>query len=150
MKKIILTLFILSLTNFGFSQDILPTFYREVGVKLLASLAHPTNIYESGTYEVHDDYILVNIYYEQGYYAKLTLNHVKGLVYKIEVRYNSDWSPAFSAIHLTKNLFIEGISEEDRKEMDAFEKFINKSIEDMTGEDIACFMITLAWLDYSN
>lgn len=121
----------------------LESFFKNQGVQLLASLAHPTNKYERGEFSISDNQILVNIYYKN-YTTKLHIKKTLGLFTSIEVVSDDDYIKPFTAVEATKNIILRLLkSEKSKKRKTEFEKQTNKLFKDMDGCDLACLALTL-------
>ena len=149
MKKLLLFLSLSFLvTTYSYSQS-MARFFEDKAVYYLADMAHPTNTYKSGTYDLYTNYVLVNIYYE-GYTTKLKVYRSGNIFTEIEVLYDNDWPPAFSFFDVIKDLAIKVLAEneESSKSLTEFERSIGKGLQDMTGKEMACAILTIGWIDY--
>jgi len=132
----------------SFSQS-MGSFFKYEAVNTLAGLAHPTNTYKSGQYTIYDNYILVEIYYEQ-YTTKLKILRKGDYFTEIITISDNDFIPPFAGIEIIKDFLIEGTedTEERRKLMNSFEKRFDKALLDMTGKEMACMALTINWFNY--
>lgn len=146
-NKIILILIFFFSISYSFSQT-MDDFFKYKGVKVLASLAHPTNTFKSGSYEIYSSAVYVNIYYES-YTTKLKITRDGNFFTKTDVIEDNDFVAPFAMVELIKDLALELIvNSEDQQNKSTFEKKINKTISNMNGKDLACLVLTLNWFDY--
>ena len=147
MRKFIAVLIFLIITSSGFAQK-MSTFFKEKGVETLASLAHPTNTYKSGEYKVSDNKVWIKIYYD-GFTTELELKRLDNLFTDITIVSDDDFISPFIGVELIKDIAYKAIKDDtDKKNKSLFEEAINKTIENMDGEDLACLVLTLDWLEY--
>lgn len=149
IKTFRLLLFVALLySQIGQSQS-MTDFFRVEGVADLAVLAHPTNTYKGGYFDVYRDEVIVEINYET-VTTKLRIKREGDYFTRITTIGDSDWFPAFEAIKTIKDFLIEGTedTQERRKLMSSFEERFDKAILDMTGKELACIILTLAWFAY--
>jgi hypothetical protein len=144
----------LSLTTI--SQQALNNFFYSKGVKLLAWLAHPTNTYTGGSYRVTDNYVYIDINYQDNYVTRVKIKREVSYFMKksslfthIEVTHDNDWIAPFVGIELIKDVLMESAEDDDKETAKSFlERKIEKGINDMTGIEMACLILSFAWLDY--
>lgn len=148
IKSVLFVSFFVLLVSTSFSQN-MDSFFKHEAVKTLANLAHPTNNYKGGEYNVYTNYVLINIFYKN-YTTKLKVYRKGNYFNKIITISDNDFIPPFSGIEIIKNFLIEGTenTEERRKLMNIFEKRFDKAILDMTGKEIACIILTINWFNY--
>jgi hypothetical protein len=155
MKKVFLSIAVIMLAIASSEAQSTSSFFREEGVKCLAAAAHPTNGYSRGEYEEHSENVVrVKIWYKEGYTTELRVRREGRFFTRITVVSDTDWFPPFLAIEAIKDLVYEIIRDEDEVGEDAestvsaFERLINRTVDEMTGENLACLALTLGWLAY--
>lgn len=123
-------------------------FFKNSGVATIAELAHPTNTYKSGYYNVYSNKIWVKIYYD-GYTTELEITRDGNFFTNIYVISDDDFITPFTGIELIKDVALDIIKDNsDENNKSAFQKKINKTISEMNGKELACLILTLNWLDY--
>jgi hypothetical protein len=134
------------------SGSSLSNFFKYVGIKTLAGLAHPTNTFKSGTFDIYSNSIVVNIKYFDGYYTKLRITKKNNLFTAIEVISDNDWASPFIAISIVKELADEAMKnseDEDKDETKSkLEKELGKMYYEFDGIDISLFILNLDWAAY--
>lgn len=129
--------------SYSYSSNSLSDFFYEKGLALIASLAHPTNTYKSGSFQIYSDYVWVTIYYD-GYTMELKIAKNGNLFTRIETISDDDFLSPFTVIGLTKNIIYNLIrNDKDTEQKNVFQRYLNKTISDMDGEDLACLALTL-------
>ncbi len=132
------------------SQSDLEHFFKYKGVSLLAKLAHPTNTYESGTYNIQGNEIYIEINYTN---SKMSLLLRKDGTYVTNIdAQDDDWLPPFFAIEMIKDFIVETAfdSEDKNKVISTLEKYFKTTLIKMSGEQIACVAMTLSLQSYRN
>jgi hypothetical protein len=157
MKKVFLSIAVIMLAIVSAEAQSMSSFFREEGVRCLAAAAHPTNVYSRGEYVmVSENIVRVKIWYEEGYTTELRVRRDRDFFTRITVISDTDWAPPFLAIELIKYLLYEIIYDEDEDEVDEemesvlhrFEELVEETVDEMTGENLACLILTLCWLAY--
>lgn len=132
----------------GHAQSAMENFFHKPGVADLAQMAHPLNTFANGTYDIYDDYVIVDIVYNDNNSLRLQID--RGGLWgfrRIRVLYDSDNAPAFGGLWLLMSL-----AQEEAKKDPNYNKVVNylslfngKQIDDWNGHDWAlCLLI----LDY--
>lgn len=130
------------------AQNTMGDFFHKPGVADLAQMAHPLNTFSSGNYTVYDDYVIVDVVYQDNNSLRLQID--RGGLWgfkKIRVLYDSDETPAFGGLWILMNL-----AQEQAKKDPNYNKVVNylalfngKEVADWNGHDWAlCLLI----LDY--
>lgn len=147
MKKLLILFVFLTIANYSFTQT-MSDFFKYKGVETLVEMAHPTNTYKSGEYKVSDNKVWIKIYYD-GFTTELELKRLDNLFIDITIISDDDYISPFIGVELIKDIAYKAIKNDaDKKNKSLFEEAIKKTIENMDGEDLACLVITLNWLDY--
>lgn len=143
---------VLLFTSYGFAQKTMSNFFRYEGVSGLASLAHPSNTYSSGTYSVEYDYVLVTINYKESFKTRLKIYKSGNVFTSIVVLEDTDWWPPFAAVEFLKDVILEIAREDEdsRKALSDFERSVGKALSNMTGKQLTCIFLTLGWIDYKD
>lgn len=131
------------------SAQTMESFFRNEGIETIALLAHPLSTFESATYEIKSDRILIDIIYTEGR-TKLSIDRQKHFFTDIDVLYDSFWISPFSAVEIIKDVALEMVNETDQdgKIVSQFEQFFNRSLYQMSGVNIGCVILTSAWFGY--
>lgn len=130
------------------SSSTISDFLKNKGVEVLAGLAHPSNTYKSGSYNVYSDKVCVKIYYD-GYTTELDIKRDGNFFTGINVISDDDFITPFAGIELLKDIALDIVKDNsDEQNKSAFQKKINKKISEMNGKDLACLILSLNWLDY--
>jgi hypothetical protein len=145
MIKCFVTFGILIFWNFNElkAQD-LDGFFKEQGVETLSRLAHPTNIFQGGTYQMFNDFVIVNINYKN-YSTSLKVIKNGKIFTDIEVVSDNDIIEPFLAIKTLKDIIIRLIQEKNERKaiIGSFEEFFNKAMQDMSGVEMACIILSI-------
>lgn len=146
MKKIFsFLLIILAISSYTQSLD---NYLYYQGVGTLASLAHPTNTFKSGEYKINYSSVEVAIYYED-YTTKMTLKMSGNMFTDIDVRYDDDFVSPFVAIESFKDMIYDAIKDSgDQQTKNKVENYFGEKIEDMTGIQLACLIMTIDFFNY--
>lgn len=122
-------------------------YFTNEGVKTLAKLAHPTNNFQGGRYTIYNNYILVEINY-QNYKTRLRINRAGNIFTEIDVLEDNDIVSPFLAIQLIKDIFIKEVQEKTVEEdiVSSLEVIFNKAVQDMSGIELTCIILTLEYL----
>jgi hypothetical protein len=134
----------------GRAQSAMGNFFHQPGVADLAQMAHPLNTFASGSYTVYDDYVIVDIVYQDDNSLKLQVDRGGLWGFKrIRVLYDSDDSPAFGGLWLLMSL-----AQEEAKKDPNYNKVVNylslfngKQVDDWSGHDWALCLLVL---DYNS
>ena len=109
---------------------------------------HTTNTFKYANYKIKEDYIWIDAYYE-GYNTELKLYRTGGFFTSIEVLSDNDFFEPFVAAEILKDMAWKTInSQQDQEVKTKFEQFFDKTVANMTGKELTCLLVTLAWLDY--
>lgn len=124
-------------------------FFKYEGAKLIGNLAHPTNTFSYANFNVYDDYVWMDIYYKTQH-TELRIYKKYGMFTSISVLYDDAiFVSPFVALETMKDLVWDYInSDEDRDAKNRLEKYFDKTISEMSGKELACVIVTLAWADY--
>lgn len=130
------------------AQSQLVKFFRTDGAKLVATLAHPTNTFKYANYKIKEDYIWIDAYYD-GYNTELKLYRTGVFFTSIEVLSDNDFFEPFVAAEILKDMAWKTINtQQDQEVKTKFEQYFDKTVANMTGKELTCLLVTLAWLDY--
>ncbi len=132
------------------SSSSMGNFFKYVGVSTLAGFAHPSNTYQSGYYNVYNNYVDVEINYNDGLYTKLRVYKKNGFFTDIKVMADNDFPPPFFFASVLKEIADEAIqySEDEDETKNRLEEELGKAFYEFDGVDIALFLLNLKWLDY--
>ncbi len=145
MKKILITTLFIALYSFSQAQY-MSDYFKYKGIKSLALLAHPTNTFKTGRFEIYSDKVWVKIIYED-YKTVLEIERENNFFTDIRVLNDNDWVTPFAGIEIIKNIAYEALEDED-EDKSKIEKRIGKAFSDMTGIEMACLILTLEWWNY--
>lgn len=128
------------------------SFFKYEGVKCLAELAHPTSGFHSGSYNVYDDYIIINANYTNGHNIKMQVNRYGNYFTGIKVIKDSDIVPAFLGVYFAKQLVAELLVDDQTTQSDnlveSFENYLGKRFYDFNGYDLALIGLNVVWSQY--
>lgn len=116
----------------------------------LARLAHPTNNFQTGSYKIYDNFVLVDIKYVN-YTTRLKINKTGNFLTNIQVIEDNDIVSPLLAIELIKEIYINTVREERIGEniILRLEDVFNKAVSDLSGSELACVILTLESLGSS-
>lgn len=148
MKKLVALIIAVAISSFCFAQN-MESYFKYEGVRTLAFMAHPTNTFKTGQYNVYNNKVWVKIYYENNYVTELEVYRSGDVFTGIRIIRDNDWAYPFTGIALIKDLVIELAKEaEDQRALSIMEKALNKTLEYMDGEDLAITALTIGWYGY--
>lgn len=149
LKTFLIGLFLIALSvGEVSSQRTMSDFFYDEGAELIAKLAHPTNTFSYARYTVYKEYVHIKIFYEKDYTTELRLYKDRGIFYSISVIEDTDLISPFFFIELTKNIAYSLIREASPDLISQIESVIGKTLADMTGRQLSCVALTIAWWDY--
>lgn len=132
----------------------LTDYFKNRGVYTLAGLAHPSNVYQGGKFWIYDDYVIIDIYYENDVRTRVKLDYNGNYFNGVSVLYEGDWFPSFLGIKMIKNFLLElseSMDTEAKGQMQTtYERWLNKKFYEFTGEEMTLLIMTLDWYDYRN
>ena len=136
--------------NIELSGGGIESFVKNTAVSLLATMAHPTNEYESGSYIIKPNEVLIQINYAEGLRTVIRIERDFNFFSGIEVIEDNDFIPPFVAIGLMKSLFDEIMrdNEESNADQSRLASEFNKHYENISGTDIALIMLNYQWMGY--
>lgn len=150
-KILAFSLFFLLLKPYSKAQTF-DQFWQKEGVYILASMAHPTNIYEKGIYDIRGENVWINITYVGGIETllKIQLNNTKFT--NIEVISDTDWFPPFNALPLLYEQFNAHTKNASISQTNAlkefYEVYFNKEINYFTEIEMTVFLLAIKWVEY--
>jgi hypothetical protein len=124
-------------------------FFKYEGVKIAAYFAHPLSTFEGGRYSVYSDRVEVEITYAEGT-SHITIFRSGDYFSNIRVTHDTFfWSP-FSVSQGMKDLAVLYLEEDAQSQgvTRKYESYLNKSILEMSGIEMALIALTIAWLNY--
>lgn len=142
--------FLLSFIFHSVNAQNLEHYFKSKGVESVARLAHPTNNFQTGSYKIYDNFILVDIKYVN-YTTRLKIYNSGDFLTDIQVIEDNDMVSPFLAIELIKEIYINTVREErvGKNIILRLEDVLNKAISDMSGSELACVILTLESLGSS-
>jgi hypothetical protein len=162
MKNSIKFVVFLTILRFGlpaYSQSMEDFFYLK-GVKGLSELAHPSNQFVEGTYDVQNDYVKIIIKSKDsitGFIMQtdMYLKKEAGKLYFSDIivtRDDDKWSKTFSAYKLMMDLIIETIKAMNPEQVNQMVQEINRSfntnIAQWDGKIWALLAINAGYYEY--
>lgn len=127
-------------------------FFKKEGVRTLAELAHPSNTFKGGRYEIEDNHVIVTINYTGGINTKLKLYRSGHIFTGINVLYDNDWFPPFGGTYLLKEVLMDAMdalnTNQEQEILAGFEGFFKKKVRDFSGEEFALLIMTGSWIGY--
>ena len=143
MKALLFLITLSLLTSLADAQ--MDTYFSRKGVVLLAQCAHPTNTFESGTYDVEDGYVLVNIVYKGGIHTRLKVSRGKYYFTRISVLMDDDFVNPFSFLQSLLRIVLDQYKDSANKDeiQRNVENMVNRKLQEWTGSDWALFIINL-------
>lgn len=125
-------------------------FFKYVGVKTLATLAHPTNTFISGEYSISPGYVVVKINYEGGIFTKLRIDKRNGIYSKLTILEDSDFFSPFLAITLIKSIVDNEMKNSDsaNETKSLLERELGKLYYQFNGEDVSLFLLNMYRFNY--
>lgn len=142
--------FLLSFIFHSVNAQNLEHYFKSKGVESVARLAHPTNNFQTGSYKIYDNFILVDIKYVN-YTTRLKINKTGNFLTEIQVIEDNDMVSPFLAIELIKDIYTNTVRDERVGEniILRLEDVFNKGISDLSGSELACVILTLESLGSS-
>lgn len=167
MKNSVKLFFLLILiinANSLFSQSTtLERYFQSRGVKSLSKVAHPTNDYLSGTYDINNRYIDVSIRSEESVFGgpvETVIRVIRGtgnLYFSdlIVVREKGDFVPAFNATKTIMDIYIKVLKELVGEQIynqiqQSLAQVFDTDINHWTGKMWALFALNLDYYEFLN
>ncbi len=145
MRKLLFITLFAFICNFTQAQS-MSSYFRNEGVKTLALLAHPSNTFKTGNYEIYSNKVSVRIIYED-YETVLEVKRSGSIFSDIRVINDNDWVAPFEGIQFIKDIAYEAFNDDNEKK-NRIEAQMGKAFADMTGTEMACLILTLEWWNY--
>jgi len=122
-------------------------YFKYYGIKTLALLAHPTLTFSHGDFWIESDKVWINIYYTDRT-VELSIKRNGNLFTNIDVISDPSFIPAFLGIELIKGVVLDMIeTPQDQANLSYFEQVVGRTIHEMSGTHMACFVITIGLLN---
>ncbi len=146
--------FALFLTSYSQSNSDVTRFFKNGGASMISTLAHPTNSFQSASWEFYDDIVTIEILSEDSFfggevYTTVSFSRQGYFFTGIRVDRDSDSVPPFTAIAILKEMLNESIREYNREQgkmISAFERYFNKGITEMNAYQASLVMLSMAFL----
>jgi hypothetical protein len=138
---------LISSDNKAANRSKIEHYFRYYGIKTLALLAHPTLTFSHGEFWVGSDKVLIDIYYTDRV-VELSIKRNGNLFTNIDVISDPSFIPPFLGIELIKGLVLDMIeTPQDQANLSYFERVVGRTIQEMSGRHMACFVITIGLLN---
>jgi len=146
---IVFTLIIATSVSCISQSSTLEQYIKNGGAKTISLLAHPTSTYQSATYNMMADGVIVTIKYTDGVKTKTRVYENNGIIYDIDVLYDSDWWPPYEAMAFLKDVISEFVQEDintSEQMISEFEHFLGKTFQSFTGQEFSTIILALDYL----
>jgi hypothetical protein len=133
-----------------FSQSArLEKYINNGGAKAIGLLAHPTSTYHSATYNMKSNGAIVTVKYTDGVKTSTRIYEDSGIIYDIDLLFDTDWWPPYEAMAFLKEVISEMIQEDFRtseKVITDFEKYLGKSFQSFTGQEFSTIFLAIDFI----
>jgi len=149
MKNLLFSIILIAGTSLAMSAQSFEYYLKTEGVANLAEMAHPTNSYIGGTYEVRGSDVIVVMNYKENITTKVRLSIYKGWVTDVTVLFDNDWFPPFLGVEIIKDVVYEIAKEESQssnKMISNFERYLAKEFQQFNGKEVASLAMSLDYL----
>jgi outer membrane protein OmpA-like peptidoglycan-associated protein len=141
--------FLLSFILHSVNAQDLEQYFKSKGVERVAWLVHPTNNFQTGNFHIYENFVLVDIKYED-YKTRLKIYKTGRFLTDIQVIEDDDRVPPFLGIALMKDIMNANYEESIGEDIiPTLEDVFNKAISDMSGSELACVILTIESLGSS-